>query len=101
MFGQILRLRFTTGRRYFIPPSRNGLEVINLPLIKDRQLLKTAKNLHCQSGHARNEKIIRLIKYAGTDDKKLTNEVKEVKKCYTTCRHYEKSKQRSAAGFTV
>ena len=46
-------------------------------------------------------RIIKLIKYAELDDKELIKEVKEVKKCCTTCGHYKKPNQRSAAGFSL
>ena len=107
MLGQNLQLQFTTSGHYAVPLGRlDEPEKIDNIFIEFESLdidrkMKACRKLHIQFGHARSEKIHKLLKDANVTDQEIYDLVKEVEEKCETCLKFKKPKSRPVVGLAL
>ena len=106
LLGQELDLCFTSSGHYYIPLCTEPEEILHTLTTEEEKLSvknkrKAAHKLHLQFAHATSERIIKLAKDAGSDDKELFALIKEIAEKCETCKRYSKPKLRPAIGFSL
>ena len=108
MFGKKIKLNFASSGHYMIdlyPLNSQVLKesniLINISQMASTEKMKMASKLHSQYEHARSEKIIQLIKDAGTQDDMLFQHVEAVEEKCELCKRYKKPKLRPVVGFAL
>ena len=108
MFGEELKLNFTSSGHYLINLCSPDSQILHESKIlfsineaSDDEKTKMALKLHSQFGHAKSERIIELVKDAGTGDDAFFDCIKSVEENCDICKRFKKPKARPVVGFTL
>ena len=108
MFGEAMKLNFTTSGHYMIDLNAGNLEkdehsltLFNMQTAYEKDKEKMASKLHTQFGHATCDRIMQLIKDAGIEDKVFESKLKTVVESCEICQRYKKPKPRPVVGFAL
>ena len=110
IFGESLKLNFTTSGHYMIDLNPKEIDLTeleeNLTLFsiqnasqQDKE--RMAAKLHTQFGHARSDRIVQLVKDAGIEDKEFELKLREIGESCEVCQRYKKTKPRPVVGFAL
>ena len=110
MFGERMKLNFTTSGHYMINLNpgdvkidtyEDNLTLFNIHDASEKQKEKMAAKLHTQFGHAKCDRIIQLVKDAGVEDKDFEAKLKAAGEKCEVCQRYKKPKPRPVVGFDL
>ena len=102
--GEKVVLDTTSSGHYMIPLSSEKEEVlitINVETKSKKEKQRMAKKLHLQFGHPTHEKLEKLVKDAGMNDKEFIQELLSVADTCDTCVKYKRKNPRPIVGFSL
>ena len=104
MLGQTLNLQFTTSGHYSVAlgkgEEKEKMESVFIELegLDEEKKRKACQKLHIQFGHARTERLHKLLKDANIEDKEVYEFTKEAEEKCHTCIKFKKPKARPVVG---
>ena len=112
MFGVEYPMRLTTSRHYAIPiaiesnlmsklESESTVSDVTLTASGEEDKHKIATKLHRQFAHPKPDKLITLLRNAGSDDDELFNVIKGLERSCGVCIRYRRSNPRPVVGFAM
>ena len=112
MLGKTLNLQFTSSSHYSVPickPNQVILQNKDQPEVSvmltmasktTEEKRNTAIKLHKQFVHPRSDRLIKLIKDGGIEDRDLFSMIQEVEATCEICIKYKKAHSRPVVGFS-
>ena len=103
--GRKFKVDISASGHYVIPVSEftsNNTEIVlhmeNLPGFSKQEKMEKAKKLHRQFAHASKERLLKLLRDGGCEDKEFLAIVKNVCETCTFCHKYKQAKPRPVVG---
>ena len=101
MLGEQIDLKFTSSGHYVIDLHPADLEEIKGNIALFNLTEATAKKIHTQFGHARSERLKKLVTDAGVKDEKFLKLLDDTEDSCETCKRYKKPKPRPAVALAL